>query len=361
MLTIQATDAGFHTLSPLDAEMAPNVFLRTRVNIEGTIIFEPETGVWVSAESLRYAGLDIEMNVSTLANAKGGSDIVVTGISYIRYVDGEKVNIGAMEITGGLLLDQYLDNPGGGNTYVAHADAADALEALIRKEGFMFAGGEGNDIFHAHADIYPIYGRVALRGNGGDDYLHGSVANDSIHGGDGNDILIDNYGHNKLRGGHGDDYLELGVWSKNSKALGGNGNDVLISSNGSDILKGGRGEDRLEGNRGNDILIGSLGDDELFGGEGKDRLRGGTGDDYLSGGADADKFIFEIKNNGHDTLSDFDGSEDFIFLKHLSGGYDALTFTDVGVDVVMNWTGEDQSVLIADHNAVDLSEDMFIF
>ena len=52
----------------------------------------------------------------------------------------------------------------------------------------------------------------------------------------------------------------------------------------------------------------------LAGGRGADEIEGSDGDDALLGGADADAFLFDVdRDEGIDTLGDFDGAEDRLF------------------------------------------------
>ena len=361
MLTIRATDAGFHTLSPLGTALAPNVFLRTGVNVEGTILLAPETGTWVSEESLNYASSEIAMQVTAAELAGERTQVTVTEVTYFRVVGGEKVIVGEMQMGMGMVLDAYHGSAGGEGKYTLYADAADTLDGLIRQDGFRFKGGNGDDVFAAHTDTYPIYGRVHINGHGGDDVLHGSLANDVIKGGRGDDVLVDLSGENLLRGGRGNDVIDLGVWSDESTAKGGRGDDVLTSSNGDDELRGGRGDDYLYGNRGDDFLEGNRGDDHLFGGDGQDRLRGSAGDDVLTGGMDADLFVFRVDQAGHDRITDFDVYEDMIAFRDLGNGYAALEFASSDDGLSITWGSDAQSILLEGIELNFLTEDQFLF
>jgi Ca2+-binding RTX toxin-like protein len=105
--------------------------------------------------------------------------------------------------------------------------------------------------------------------------------------------------------------------------FGGKGNDELNGGGGNDSIynhlnidTGDGGDDVLKGNRGNDLLIDDLGDDTLMGGRGKDTLSGGSGSDV---------FVFESPKEGVDTIADFVGSDDTLFIsaKTLGGGLTA--------------------------------------
>lgn len=361
MLTIRATDAGFHVLSPLDSELAPNVFLRSFLNYDGTILYDPATGGWVSEESLHYDTIRISLDVASTSTARAGGTVTVTGITYQRMIDGVMQTIGTLDLGAGLALTTYLDNPQGGPQDTLHADLADALQAAVQADGFRFVGGAGNDIFAPDYAVLPIYGPVTLLGRDGDDTLHGGRTDDTIRGGRGDDVLIDEGGTNDIRGGHGDDEIRLGVWSEHSVARGGSGDDLLVSSNGNDKLIGGRGDDVIEGNRGRDILIGGAGDDRLDGGEGNDRLRGGAGDDMLTGGWGADRFIFRADQAGHDRVTDFDDGTDRIVLRFFDGGFEDLDLTRTSDGVLVTWGEDDASILLEGVTADLLDADDFIF
>lgn len=126
----------------------------------------------------------------------------------------------------------------------------------------------------------------------------GTSANDQLFGGDLGDRINGLDGDDRIRG-----------WGGNDKLNGQDGNDVLTGGGGSDTLTGGAGDDRLLGGVGNDILAGGAGRDILDGAEGRDQLRGGGGNDLLTGGAGADTFIFLTRNDGTDTITDWNAAE----------------------------------------------------
>ncbi|HBY75695.1 MAG TPA: type I secretion protein, partial [Cyanobacteria bacterium UBA11148] len=59
------------------------------------------------------------------------------------------------------------------------------------------------------------------------------------------------------------------------------------------------------GNSLNNIINGNNYNNYLSGGDGNDTLVGGFGNDILTGGTDADKFVFNSRNEGIDTITDF--------------------------------------------------------
>ncbi len=363
MLTIRATDVGFHILSPLNEPLAPNVFLRNFVNEKGTIVLDLEDGQWISEESLDYAEFRIVLNVPDTAAAADGdiSEVRVTGITYERMIDGQMQQIGSLDLDDSVALPTYLDNPKGGSIDTHYADFGDVLEDALQADGFKFVGGAGDDVFNPTFSVLPIYGRVVVLGRDGNDQLYGGRTNDELRGGRGDDLLVDEGGTNILRGGRGDDEIRLGVWSQNSVGRGGSGDDLLTSSNGNDKLLGGAGQDTLLGHRGNDILAGHRGNDRLDGGEGNDTLRGGPGDDTLTGGVGADRFIFRANQEGHDRITDFEDGSDLIVLRAFDGGFDALALADTDAGTLITWDGADRSVLVENISVDQLGIDNFQF
>jgi Ca2+-binding RTX toxin-like protein len=85
-----------------------------------------------------------------------------------------------------------------------------------------------------------------------------------------------------------------------------NGNGSVNGSIGDDVLLGGDGKDTLSGNDGDDLIVGGAEDDLLTGGEGEDR------------------FYFETPNEGIDTITDFNVSEDLIEVSGQNFGSDLV-------------------------------------
>jgi Ca2+-binding RTX toxin-like protein len=65
----------------------------------------------------------------------------------------------------------------------------------------------------------------------------------------------------------------------------------------------------LEGLCGSDTISGLAGNDTLNGGSGNDTLVGGVGSDVLIGGLGVDRFLFNNKTEGIDTINDFTAGE----------------------------------------------------
>ncbi len=130
-----------------------------------------------------------------------------------------------------------------------------------------------------------------------------------VDGGTGNDNLVAENVNSWLRGNGGDDNLHGGL-----------GHDLLDGGAGNDYLNGGAGNDTLKGGQGDDYLMGGLGDDILDGGAGNDRLICGLGNDT---------FVFG-RGYGHDRIEDNDSNPDKRDILRLVGlSLDEITFSTV--------------------------------
>lgn len=105
---------------------------------------------------------------------------------------------------------------------------------------------------------------VLVCGNGGGDYITGSIANDIIEAGDN------------------------GSSSLNGEA----GNDILRGTNDADILNGGDN---------NDVLVGRGGDDELNGGKDQNIYLPGVGADTVNGGSGLDIVFLDGNRSNYET------------------------------------------------------------
>ena len=124
--------------------------------------------------------------------------------------------------------------------------------------------------------------------------VEGSDLNDNLVGSRMADVMMGNGGNDRINGAAGDDLLN-----------GGKGNDLLNGGNGHDFLIDQEGNNTLNGGAGNDRILGGQGDDRLSGSTGRDILYGAGGMDRLSGGRDADVFVFNTKDEGRLTVTDF--------------------------------------------------------
>ncbi len=181
--------------------------------------------------------------------------------------------------------------------------------------------------------------------------------------------LVGDAGVNRFTGNAGDDTL-IGL-EGNDGLRGGAGNDILHGGAGDDVLNGDAGNDTLTGGIGDDIINGGAGDDTLMGGIGADMLSGNAGNDTLTGGIGSDIFDYNIveNNNGNDTITDFNLTEEDKLnladvLEYTSDDTltDYLTISDNGTDVTISVdqngdaSGVDFTITLSDigTSAIDL-------
>jgi len=122
--------------------------------------------------------------------------------------------------------------------------------------------------------------------------------------------------------------------------FGGAGNDTVNGGNGADLINGDDpgaavgGDDTLNGNGGNDTLLGGPGDDSLFGGGGGgDVLDGGPGNDFVDvggGNLNRERIIISDREDGIDTIANFDNFGQFSETLDLDALFDDLA-NDLGV------------------------------
>lgn len=175
-----------------------------------------------------------------------------------------------------------------------------------------WSGDSNNNYKAAHKTggflgLFKSWESWKMYGYEGDDTLIGGPKNDNLYGSYGNDRLYGQDGHDYLSGGSGNDYLSGG--RDNDTLYGGSGHDSMYGGEGNDYMSGSYGNDYLSGGSGNDTMYGGSDRDTMYGGSGKDKIVGGYGNDYLHGGDGADKFVFNNKYEGIDTIADFDWDE----------------------------------------------------
>ncbi|AVH62289.1 MULTISPECIES: beta strand repeat-containing protein [unclassified Nostoc] len=231
-----------------------------------------------------------------------GIDLVKSSVSWVLGDNLENLTLtGSATIGTGNSLDNILIGNGSANT---------------------LTGGDGKD------SLFGSSGNDTLLGGTGDDTLDGGAGIDSLNGGDGNDIYtVDNLSDIITEGlNAGTDLVNSSVsWVLGDNlenltltgtgAITGTGNslnNILTGNTGANTLIGGDGNDRLFGNSGNDSLVGGIGDDSLYGGVGKDTLTGGTGRDSL--------YLTDTRTGGYDTITDFTGADDTIFISKAEFG-----------------------------------------
>lgn len=164
-----------------------------------------------------------------------------------------------------------------------------------------------------------------------DDFITGTLANDTIFVGEGNDTVSSGGGNDTVYGGTGNDTLNGGDGS--DRLLGEDGVDVLNGNDGNDNLDGGFGNDSINGGADNDTINGGIGDDTLNGGTGVDIVNGGSGNDYIDGWTENDILN---GNDGNDTILGYDGDDTLIG----GAGNDQL-FGEEGNDTLIAGAGDD--------------------
>jgi hypothetical protein len=92
---------------------------------------------------------------------------------------------------------------------------------------------------------------------------------------------------------------------------------VINGTAGADTLWGTSGHDTIQAAGGNDVIYGGSGSELIKGGAGDDLLYGKGGADTLTGGTGHDHFVFDTAiSSGVGTITDFNVSEDTIYLDH---------------------------------------------
>ncbi len=184
-------------------------------------------------------------------------------------------------------------------------------DTLLGRDGDdILRGEDGNDSLNGGAGKDIVEGgpgNDTARGGKGDDLVSGDRGDDVAFGDQGNDIVVGSEGNDTLYGGKGNDCLRGG--GEDDLIFGDKGNDTVFGDTGNDCLSGAGGDDILLGAEGGDVISGGVGNDTGDGGEGDDRIFGGDGNDSLSGGSGDDILSGD---RGSDTLTGGDGSDIFV-------------------------------------------------
>ncbi|MEH1896070.1 MAG: calcium-binding protein [Nostoc sp.] len=305
---------------------------------QGTI-FKKNTVTFLNDLNNNVNGFDKSDDV---INGQGGDDII-DGLSGNDLLRG---GAGNDTLIGGIGDDVLLDNSDSdltGNNLLFGGDGNDSLStsgSLVGYYviGYKFSGyasgnntlngGVGNDTLSANFST----GNNLLNGDDGNDVLSASgywdydfltvfyppSGNNTLNGGAGNDSLDVDYsiGDNLLNGDDGNDYLSASGTQDESRFNIPSGNNTLNGGAGNDSLyiEYSAGNNLLFGGDDNDLLsaVGALGNNTLDGGNGNDILVGGSGNDTLYGGAGTDIFAFNSYNQGINTISDFNATNELI-------------------------------------------------
>jgi Ca2+-binding RTX toxin-like protein len=202
----------------------------------------------------------------------------------------------------------------------------DADTFLVKKSGFeifeasaAFDCGSTANLIDVHGvTITGALGGVWTNGEGGDDTLIGSDAQDRLIGGSGNDDIQGGAGQDSLFGSDGNDTLEGGAGDDSLQGEGGTDTLSYVHAAGAIIVSlaisggqatGGAGTDTATGF---ENLTGSRHDDQLTGDGNANLIIGGLGADTLAGGGGADTFQFgahdSVKGKA-DLITDLTGSD----------------------------------------------------
>ncbi|GHC66958.1 calcium-binding protein [Neogemmobacter tilapiae] len=172
---------------------------------------------------------------------------------------------------------------------------------IIINSGLM----RGDIDFSAGNDLYEARGKGRVVG--------------TIYGEDGDDVFRPGQRAETFNGGSGNDMLDLSKSTVGiNVSLNGTGVNTGITAGDSytsiEKIKGTAFNDTLRGSSGPETLMGGSGDDRLIGGNGFNHLIGGAGADTISGGSDTDIFYFKSTTDFGDTITNFDGAEDILYL-----------------------------------------------
>jgi len=299
------------------------------VSIEGSYTFNDGNGGGAEGIVLQFgaineAGNDYQLSVN--GEVVNLSDLLASGeveiVDSSRWVDG---------VTGYTTTEQN----------VVIDDGNLSVDTGLSEFDFDFDGVE------------PVHGAIALKFNFevtdiSWDYVGTDPHRDSII----TDIWIDN------QCSEGDGITLTGT-VKSDELIGTGGNDDISGGNGHDFIFGCDGDDTIDGGNGKDVLNGGSGNDVINGGNGTDVITGGYGDDILTGGNGPDEFIF-ADGAGSDVITDFKAETDTITFM---GGIERsdLTLSQVGTDVVVDYGGPGDQIVLQDIYLQDLTTDDFMF
>ncbi|WP_293749166.1 M10 family metallopeptidase C-terminal domain-containing protein [Limnohabitans sp. Rim8] len=220
--------------------------------------------------------------------------------------DGFAVNLAA--VTGGSV--GYGVTNTGATTTLSGSKFADTLtggtgdDTLIGGGGAdSMVGGDGNDLFIVALASELARGEVIIGGNGTDELRFTATVASTLTLTSG--VSVDGV---TIGTGNAAEAVATATTALNVNAAALSTGLAIVGNAGINRLTGGSGADNLDGGDGNDVLVG---------GAGADTLTGGAGNDNLTGGLGADVFIFNFTpnaSNNKDTLTDFNATEDLIWL-----------------------------------------------
>lgn len=299
---------------------------------------------------------------------EGNDTINVTGSTDIDQIiagsGNDIINTGEGG-AGRVRADSGNDTVNTGTGYVETISTGDGDDTVNMGSGggSILRLGDGDDTVNL-SETDPTFGLV-IQGGTGVDTIDFSDFSTSIV------FSLDLVGAFQNVGAPGGDLLTpaVGYFAEASieNVTGGNQNDTLTGDGGDNVLNGlwghdtlfgEGGNDTLLGNRGNDILIGGDGNDVLNGSGGFDRLDGGLGDDTLQGGTGRDTFVFAA-DSGTDRVDGFTRGLDTFEISDHTGGFAALTITDIGADLSIVHDGGE--ILVTGRAGLNLNASDFDF
>jgi len=157
-ILITAADEGFFTNSAIGTALAPNAFLKTGLNYNGTVI-SFDGSAFVSLESLRYNTQSISVTAELAAMAApqlgAQTEVTISAVSFMRLEDGAMVVYGQMALPEPISLTATCLSYGVDGTPSWQFDLGLGLQDALNSESFKFIGGAGDDIFYPHLEMLP--------------------------------------------------------------------------------------------------------------------------------------------------------------------------------------------------------------
>ena len=325
-----------------------------------------------------------------LENAGGGTDVVLSSVSYTLTADSHvellsTASVGGtddLSLTGNALAQTIWGNQGentlrggGGADTLIGFGGDDVYFVTDGQERIIEEGSGGTDIVYASVSFAlatgasvellstdSIAGTAAINltgndlnntiwGNNGTNTLNGLGGADVMAGFGGDDIyVIDNAADIVVeQAGQGNDTIQVGVTYtlaagvsvENIVRVSGNTIAVLRGNEIAQTITGGTGDDTLFGGGGDDTLIGSTNANSLA----RDILDGGTGADTMVGGNESD--IYYVDNIGDVVTETGNQGNDIVYTTTsytLAAGtsVELLSTISIADTTAINLTGNDQ-------------------
>lgn len=312
-----------------------------------------------------------------------GSAIKASDLTFLESVDGKDLTV-AIRQGGSVMIKDYITSSGNRIESILTVDATFSMDDVAALVVTDYSGDDylpgtiENDSLSAEAGndrIYGFEGNDTLKGGVGDDLLKGGEGDDVYvyNLGDGDDVIEEYDGVDTLRFGSGIRREHISISMPNGSLL------VSVASSGSitvdyhslsgyeldNIHFTETGEtftvaELLAGDQAENI-VGTSGQDTLLGWGGNDTINGGDGNDYLAGGNGDDLFVFDEEANATDIITDFT-SGDKIDLSSMSAisGMGDITISDLNGDSLVE-LGNNQTIRLFDFDYTALSSNDFSF